>query len=336
MRHGTISLALRYPAATAMAALLALAAAAAPASAEGDYGCAKVAGTILARGGARPDEAKGSSGAKLHPPLKDRAAFIAYMSKERGDESQFLGPRWDRVQALISDRNLWRDKEVRAFLVTAREEFSRTRDPARAYEPSFLGIGCGVTISGPGIVARMTSELDVKPGEKVLEIGTGSGFQSAILRALTDKVYSVEIIPPLARATDKLYSELAKTKYAELGAIKRKTADGYFGWEEHGPFDKIIVTAGIDHVPPPLLKQLKNGGVMVIPIGTPGRQAVLRITKTMGDDGKIRLARHDIYENDPSRSEGKSKSTVFVALTKYDDRKCATSRMDERTKYGCQ
>jgi len=301
---------------SAAAALAAAATFAMPALAE-DWGCARTSGTILARGGAKPDELKGLSGDKLNPPLKDAAGFVAYMAKERGDERQYLEARWERVQQLVRGKNIWRDKEARAFLMTAREEFSRTRDAKRSYEPNFLDIGCGVTISGPGIVARMTSEIDVKPGEKVLEIGTGSGYQSAVLRALTDKVYTIEIIPPLAKFTDKLQDELAKTKFAELKDIKRKTADGYYGWEEHAPFDKIIVTAGIDHVPPPLLKQLKDGGVMVIPVGTPGKQAVLRLTKTKGEDGKIRLARHDIYENDPSRRGG-GRGTTFVAFTKYD------------------
>jgi len=301
---------------SAAAALAAAVTIAVPALAQ-DWGCARTSGTILARGGAKPDESKGLDGSKLAPPLKDAAAYVAYMAKERGDERQYLEARWDRVQQLVRGKNIWRDKEARAFLMTAREEFSRTRDAKRSYEPNFLDIGCGVTISGPGIVARMTSELDLKPGEKVLEIGTGSGYQSAILRALTDKVYTIEIIPPLAKFTDALQNELAKTKYAELKDIKRKVADGYYGWEEMGPFDKIIVTAGIDHVPPPLLKQLKNGGVMVIPVGTPGKQAVLRLTKTQGDDGKIRLARHDIYENDPSRRGG-GRGTTFVAFTKYD------------------
>ena len=171
---------------SAAAVLAAAATFAVPALAE-DWGCAKTSGTILARGGAKPDESKGLDGSKLNPPLKDEAAFISYMVKERGDEKQYLDARWDRVQQLIRGKNIWRDKEARAFLMTAREEFSRTRDPKRSYEPNFLDIGCGVTISGPGIVARMTSELDVKPGDKVLEIGTGSGYQSAVLRALTDK-----------------------------------------------------------------------------------------------------------------------------------------------------
>ena len=314
---------------SAAAVIAATATFAMPALAENDWGCAKTSGTIIARGGAKADELKGLDGSKLNPPLKDHAAFIAYMEKERGDEKQYLEARWERVQQLIRGKNIWRDKEARAFLMTAREEFSRNREAKRAYEPNFLDIGCGVTISGPGIVARMTSELDVKPGEKVLEIGTGSGYQSAVLRALTDKVYTIEIIPPLAKFTDALQKELAKTKYAELKDIQRKTADGYYGWEENAPFDKIIVTAGIDHVPPPLLKQLKNGGVMVIPVGTPGKQAVLRITKEVGDDGKIRLARHDIYENDPSRRGG-GRGTTFVAFTKYDEQGKTVSRFGKK------
>ena len=298
---------------SAAAVIAATATFALPALAQ-DWGCAKTAGTIIARGGAKPDEMKGASGEKLTPPLKDRAAFIDYMTKQRGDERQFLEARFTRVQALYQAKNVWRDKEARAFLVTPREEFSRTRDPARSYEPNFLDIGCGVTISGPGIVARMTSELDVKPGDKVLEIGTGSGYQAAILRALTDKVYTIEIIPPLAKFTDRLYDELAKTKFAELKDIKRKTADGYYGWEEHAPFDKIIVTCGIDHVPPPLLQQLKTGGLMVIPVGPPGAQRVLKVSKTQGADGSITTSREDIYGG---------KIVPFVPFTKLDGDKIA-------------
>ena len=145
----------------------------------------------------------------------------------------------------------------------------------------------------------MTSELALKPGEKVLEIGTGSGYQSAILANLTDQVYTIEIIPPLAKFTDKLQTELAKGRFGELSVIKRKAADGYYGWEENGPFDKIIVTAGIDHVPPPLLKQLKTGGVMIIPIGDPGCQHVLKITK----DAEGKTTRRDIYEDAARRAE---------------------------------
>ena len=108
----------------------------------------------------------------------------------------------------------------------------------------------------------------------MLEIGTGSGYQSAYLSHLTDKVFTIEIIKPLAERTRAIYDDLIKDGYTEFKAITSKDADGYYGWEENAPFDKIIVTCGIDHVPPPLLQQLKEGGTMVIPVGPPGAQRV--------------------------------------------------------------
>jgi protein-L-isoaspartate(D-aspartate) O-methyltransferase len=293
-----------------------------PAQAQ-DWGCAKVADTILAPN-AKPQ--KGQIDArKLNPPLKDKEAFIEYMVKERGDDRAQLSRKWDLMQNYVRNGTIKGDDVLRAFLLTAREEFSRARAPAEAYKTSFLTIGCGVTISGPGMVAKMTTELKVKPGEKVLEIGTGSGYQSAVLANLTDQVYTIEIIPPLARFTDKLQIELAKGRFGELGAIKRKAADGYYGWEEHGPFDKIIVTAGIDHVPPPLLKQLKPNGVMIIPIGDPGCQHVLKITK----DAEGKTTRRDIYE-DAARRPNCRTQTLFVAFTKYDKDGKTTSRFGSK------
>ena len=125
----------------------------------------------------------------------------------------------------------------------------------------------------------MTNTIDPQRGEKVLEIGTGSGYQSAYLANLTDKVWSIEIIKPLFERTRKLYDSLIARGYDEYKSITTKNADGYYGWPEEAPFDKIIVTCGIDHVPPPLLQQLKGDGVMVIPIGPPGAQHVLKVTK---------------------------------------------------------
>ena len=141
------------------------------------------------------------------------------------------------------------------------------------YDVDYLDIGFGVTISGPHLVGRMTSSIDVKMGEKVLEIGTGSGYQSAYLSNLTDKVWTIEIIKPLAERTRGVYDALIERGYTEYKAIKSKNADGYYGWEEAAPFDKIIVTCGIDHIPPPLLQQLKPDGIMVIPVGPAGRAA---------------------------------------------------------------
>jgi protein-L-isoaspartate(D-aspartate) O-methyltransferase len=276
-----------------------------------EWGCARVSDTILAPG-AKPQQGQVDA-RKLNPPLKDKEAFIAYMAKERGDDKAQLERKWDLMQNYLRNGTIKGESVLRAFLVTAREEFSRNRAPAQAYKTSFQDIGCGVTISGPGMVAKMTTELQLKPGEKVLEIGTGSGYQSAILSNLTDQVYTIEIIPPLAKFTDKLQTELAKGRFGELSVIKRKAADGYYGWEEHGPFDKIIVTAGIDHVPPPLLKQLKPNGVMIIPIGDPGCQHVLKITK----DAEGKTTRRDIYE-DAARRPNCRTQTLFVAFTKYD------------------
>jgi len=153
----------------------------------------------------------------------------------------------------------------------------------------------GVTITGPHTVARMTNTIDVKKGDKVLEIGTGSGYQSAYLSNLTDQVYSIEIIKPLFERTGQVYADLIADGYSEYRAIQRKNADGYYGWAEAAPFDKIIVTCGIDHVPPELLKQLKPDGLMVIPIGPPGAQHVLKITKRTDAAGAVTVARSDIY-----------------------------------------
>ena len=144
----------------------------------------------------------------------------------------------------------------------------------------------------------------------MLEIGTGSGYQSAYLSYLTDKVWTIEIIKPLSERTTSIRQGLIDKGYTEYKAIQAKNADGYYGWEEAGPFDKIIVTCGIDHVPPPLLQQLKVGGVMVIPVGPPGAQRVLKIVKSQDKDGQISVARSDIYNG---------KIVPFVPFTKLAD-----------------
>jgi protein-L-isoaspartate(D-aspartate) O-methyltransferase len=141
----------------------------------------------------------------------------------------------------------------------------------------------------------MTNIIDVQRGDKVLEIGTGSGYQSAYLSNLTDQIYSIEIIKPLFERTGGVYAELIGEGYSEYQAINRRNDDGYYGWAEAAPFDKIIVTCGIDHIPPDLLKQLKPNGVMVIPVGPPGAQHVLKIVKRQDGAGAITVARSDIY-----------------------------------------
>ena len=128
----------------------------------------------------------------------------------------------------------------------------------------------------------------------MLEIGTGSGYQSAILSYLTTEVYTIEIIEPLFIETDQLYHDLEES-FPSYRVIKRKLGDGYYGWEKHAPFDKIIVTCSIDHIPPPLLKQLKIGGIMVLPLGPPGRQYIMEVKKEVSEDGDITLSRRDVY-----------------------------------------
>ena len=251
------------------------------------------------------------------PPTDTRDNFIAW-GKARGEDPVFLGQRWDRFQALLKNKDIWGAATIRAFLLTPREEFASV-NPAiykRAYEHNFLDIGYGVTMSGPHLQGRMTNVIDIKRGEKVLEIGTGSGVQSAYIANLTENAYTIEIIAPLAARTRALYDKLIDKGYTEYKHIKSKNADGYYGWEEAGPFDKIIVTAGVDHVPPPLLQQLKPGGVMVIPVGPPGAQRVLKVSKTQGADGSITTSREDIYGG---------KIVPFVPFTKLEGDKIVGS-----------
>ncbi len=215
----------------------------------------------------------------LKPPTTGREAFIKWAVENRGENPKILAARWDRYVFLRANNDFANARNGRAFLLTPRDEFVLKRDIGRAYERDFHDIGFGVTISGPLVVSRMTSTIDVQPGEKVLEIGTGSGYQSAYLANLTDKVWSIEIIKPLAERTRGVYDALIERGYTELKSIASKNADGYYGWEEAGPFDKIIVTCGIDHIPPPLLKQLRPNGIMVIPVGPPGQHVILKIVK---------------------------------------------------------
>ena len=148
----------------------------------------------------------------------------------------------------------------------ARHEFVPEALRASAYQDRPLPIGYGQTISQPYIVALMTDLLEPARGDKVLEVGTGSGYQAAVLAKLVRHVYSMEIIEPLAKQARQRLDRLG------YGNVESKLADGYFGWEEHAPYDAIIVTAAASHVPPPLIQQLKPGGRLVIPVG--GRFAI--------------------------------------------------------------
>jgi protein-L-isoaspartate(D-aspartate) O-methyltransferase len=150
-----------------------------------------------------------------------------------------------------------------------------------AYEDRPLPIGYGQTISQPFIVALMTDLLDLEEGDRVLEVGTGSGYQAAVLSPLAERVYSIEIVPELGRTAEVA---LEATGYRN---VETRVGDGYYGWPNQAPFDGIIVTAAASHVPPPLIEQLKPGGRMIIPVGAAfASQQLMLVAKT--GDGKIR------------------------------------------------
>lgn len=178
----------------------------------------------------------------------------------------------------ITARGITDGRVLIAMRDVPRHEFAPAELADHAYDDRALPIGFGQTISQPSVVALMTELLDIEPGDTVLEVGTGSGYQAAVLAEITDTVYTVEIVPQLARtAADRL----ERLGYED---VEVRTGDGYFGWEEHAPFDGIIVTAAPDHVPPPLLRQLADGGYLVIPVGPQGNyQTLWRITERNGE-----------------------------------------------------
>lgn len=199
---------------------------------------------------------------------------IVYQSSPKMTEER---SRW--VQR-YRDQKKFSENVLTAFSNVPREFFVPADKQKQTYSDINIPIGYGQTITKAWFVAYMTDKLDVQPTDKVLEIGSGSGYQASILYQITKKIYSIEIVEPLALQ--------AASRWTEIGyrGIKGKAADGYFGWAEQAPFDKIIVTCAADHVPTYLLQQLKNGGTMVIPVGNPfDHQTLLLIKKK--EDGKI-------------------------------------------------
>jgi protein-L-isoaspartate(D-aspartate) O-methyltransferase len=181
--------------------------------------------------------------------------------------------RRQMVETQIRARGVKDARVLAAMEKVPRHRFMRASDIDYAYADSPVSIGLGQTISQPYIVAFMTEALRVKPTDKVLEIGTGSGYQAAVLGELAREVYTIEIVPELAEQSSKVLKELG---YANVHV---RSGDGYAGWPEHAPFDAVIVTAAPDHVPQPLVDQLKIDGRLVIPVGR-GEQDLLVYTRT--------------------------------------------------------
>src|SRR5512136_360846 len=211
------------------------------------------------------------------PPVTATQVARPVGSPLPGVSDPFAQLRKEMVVSQIESRDVTAPDVLDAMRTVPRHLFVSQDYLDQAYEDHPLPIGYGQTISQPYIVALMTEKLKVKRGDKVLEIGTGSGYQAAVLAHLGVEVYSVEIIPELARAADE---RLKRLRYA----VQVKPGDGYFGWEEHAPYDAIIVTAAPDHVPQPLAKQLKEGGRLVIPIGPQGSWQTLWQFTRHGDD----------------------------------------------------
>jgi len=199
--------------------------------------------------GARPDH--------KHPAFTERRA-----------------ERLSMVDRQIRRRGISDPNVLAALKTVPRHAFVNSRDMRRAYNDHPLPIGHGQTISQPYIVGYMTEALKLTENFNVLEIGTGSGYQAAVCAEIASQVYTIEIIEALAKSAKKCLKELG---YANVFV---KNGDGYFGWLDKGPFDAIIITCAAGFVPPPLIEQLKPGGVMILPLGSPfGYQVLVVVTK---------------------------------------------------------
>jgi protein-L-isoaspartate(D-aspartate) O-methyltransferase len=200
--------------------------------------------------------------------MAERNALIAEIEAEARETAAWTG------------RDRFAPRVIAALRKVRRERFVPDREVVRAYVNAPLPIGCGQTISQPFIVALMTDLLDLRPLDRVLEVGTGSGYQAAVLAELAGAVFSTEVIPELA---DAAKHALAREGY---GNIALRVGDGGHGWPEHAPFDAIIVTAAARHVPPALVEQLRVGGRLVIPVGVPCGDQELRVLRK-SSDGRV-------------------------------------------------
>jgi len=188
--------------------------------------------------------------------------FVVYPLREKSEESIYRGKAEVMVAEQIEARGVKDEKVLQAMGKVPRHRFVPENLIPHAYEDSPLPIGFGQTISQPYIVALMTELLNPEGSDRVLEVGTGSAYQAAVLSEIVDEVYTIEIFEELGTS--------AKERLEDLGYdnVKVKIADGYYGWPEYAPFDAIIVTCAASHIPPPLIQQLKEGGKMCIPVGS--------------------------------------------------------------------
>lgn len=204
----------------------------------------------------------------------------SFLVQQEGDDER---KRLLMVRNQLEHRGITHQPTLEAMRKVPRHEYVPEQYRSLAYDDRPLPVGFGQTISQPYIVAYMTQAIQPGPDDKVLEIGTGSGYQAAVLAEIVDHVYSIEIIPGLARRAGMILSQ-------HYSNITLKQGDGYQGWEEQAPFDAIIVTAAPEEIPPPLIAQLKEGGRMVIPTGAAGAvQELILVEKNKGRISQRRL-----------------------------------------------
>jgi protein-L-isoaspartate(D-aspartate) O-methyltransferase len=215
------------------------------------------------------------------PQPQDKASTAATVAESRKDDDadKWRPAREQMVAEQIEVRGISDPRVLKAMREEPRHLYVPERLQARAYGDHPLPIQNNQTISQPYIVARMTDSLELKPGHKVLEIGTGSGYQAAILSRMGMKTFSIEIVEPLCRSSRAILDRLGHE------GVRTRCGDGYEGWPEEAPFDAILVTAAPEHVPPRLIEQLAPGGRLVIPVGG-GQQWLVRLRKEA--DGTIR------------------------------------------------
>ena len=211
------------------------------------------------------------------------AAFPVFvMAEELEDTPKYQEARKKMVSSQISVRGILNQDVLNAMIEVPRHSFVPKKLISQAYEDHPVPIGQGQTISQPYVVALMTASLKLKGDERVLEIGTGSGYQAAILAKVAKEVYSIEI-------KERLYKKASNVlQLMGFSNVKTRHGDGYFGWDEVAPFDCIMITAAVDHIPPPLLKQLKKGGRLILPLGNPFSYQNLSLVTKKDDNYSVR------------------------------------------------
>jgi protein-L-isoaspartate(D-aspartate) O-methyltransferase len=237
------------------------------------------------------------------PTVQDPPSGNAGAKDDRQTNDPTAAARKRMVQRHLVARGLKNERVLDAFRTVPRHKFLPPKTQRQAYDDESIPIGEGQTITPPYDVAFMTEVLDPKPADRVYEVGTGSGYQSAILSRLVKDVYSVEIHAPLSKRATQVHKDLGYTN------IHTRIGDGYAGWPEAAPFDAIIVTCAPTKVPQPLFDQLKEGGRMVIPIGDRFNQKV-----------------HLIVKKDGKRVDQELKPTLFVPMTGRDQEEAAAAR----------